>query len=359
MQVLTRYLIRTLLPPFGFALFALSCLMSTGFVLFGLIEESARFEYSLGLMLQIVWLRLPEMLGYTLPMAMLMGTLLAVSRLSDDHEVLALRSSGMSLWQMLWPLLAFSLLITGLALGLKEWVAAPATWQARQLLHAAQHDDIKLARHQRHLLMKEMGPEGLRSLIYAANASGQNLEQVVIQRFEQQTLQTVIQARQAHFEGQTWRFYDGHMLQLNHNAPASVHFKTYILPLPDTITTLLNEARGPEEMNQQELAAFIKTLDASGQDTRALKLRWHQKWALPMTAPVFCLWGAGMGLRSLRGAGQGLGITLLLILIYYLLMSIGTALGDRGELPPWLGAWSPVLISSMLGLGLISWRNQH
>lgn len=358
MQVLTRYLIQTLLPPFGFALICLSCLMTTGFVLFGLIEESARFEYSLGLILQIVWLRLPEMLGYTLPMATLMGTLLAVARLSDDHEVLALRSSGMSLWQMLWPLLSVSLLISGLALGLKEWVAAPAAWQARQLLHAAQHGEIKLARHQRHLLMKEMGPEGLRSLIYAGHAAGQTLEQVVIQRFEQNTLQAVIQAREAHFDGQAWRFYDGQMLHLD-PTPVSMRFKAYTLPLPDAVSAVLNEARSPEEMNQQELAGFIQTLAASGQDTRALRLRWHQKWALPLTAPVFCLWGAGLGLRSLRGAGQGLGITLLLILMYYLLMSIGTALGDRGALPAWLGAWSPVLFSSLLGLGLISWRNQH
>lgn len=359
MVLLNRYLIQTLLPPFGFALGCLACLMTTGFVLFGLIEESARFEYSLGLMLQIVALRLPEMLGYTLPMATLMGTILAVARLSDDHEVLALRSCGMSLWQMLTPLLAASLLISVLSLGVKEVLAAPASWQARQLLHAARQGELRLARQQSHLLMKDMGPDGPRHLIYAGHAAGHSLEQVVIQRFEAHKLQAIIQAERAQFDGQHWRFEHGQMLELQQAQPVVIRFAEYTLPLPETLQTLLSEARSPDEMNLRELAAFIETLAAGGQDTRALQVRWHQKWTLPLAAPVFCLWGAGLGLRSLRSTGQGLGISLLVILLYYLLMSIGTALGDSGQWPPWLGAWSPLLISSVLGLGLISWRNRH
>lgn len=359
MQLLNRYLVRELLLPFGFALACLGCLMTTGFVLFGLIEESVRFEYSLSLMLQVVALRLPEMLGYTLPMATLMGTLLAVARLSNDHEILALRSMGMSLWQMLLPMLAFSLLISLLCLGLKEGLAAPASWQARQLLHAARHGELRLAGQQSHLLMKDIGPEGPRHLIYARSAQGQQLEDVIIQRFEAQVLQTLIQAKQARFDGQNWVFEQGQLLQLNQSRPVGLHFQHYTLPLPDTVASFLAEARQPEEMNQQELADYIQTLAANGQPSAALSVRWHQKWALPLAAPVFCIWGAGLGLRSLRTTGQGLGLSLLVIFCYYLLMSIGTALGDSAQLAPWLGAWLPLILSGLLGLGWITWRNRH
>ena len=73
--MLDRYLLQQLLSPFLLALTLLGCLMSTGFVLFGLIEESARFQYPLYLIVKVFALRLPEMLYYTLPMAILMASL--------------------------------------------------------------------------------------------------------------------------------------------------------------------------------------------------------------------------------------------------------------------------------------------
>ena len=98
-MLLDRYLLREWLGPLAFALTVLGSLMTTGFVLFGLIEESARFHYPVGLMVQIMLLRLPEMLFYTLPMAALLATLLAVARLSGDQELLILRITGMSFWR--------------------------------------------------------------------------------------------------------------------------------------------------------------------------------------------------------------------------------------------------------------------
>jgi len=100
-------------------------------------------------------------------------------------------------------------------------------------------------------------------------------------------------------------------------------------------------------------------LAASGQNIQALQVRWHQKMAIPFAAVVFSLWGCAVGLRTLNSHSQGLGLSLLMIFGYYLIMSIGTSLGDTGTLPAWLGAWLPICLGLPLGWGLISWRNGH
>lgn len=333
--------------------------MTTGFVLFGLIEDSARFHYPLLLMLQIVVLRLPEMLFYTLPMAALLGTLLAVSRLANDHELLILRLNGMSFWRFGLPFVAAAGLLALLAIGLNETLVPPSAWLARQALHQAQTGQSLSLPRQEHLLFRDLGPEGLRHLIYARATDGERLEGVVVEAFEQQELKAVLMARQARFRADSWYFEEGSILEL---APEKeqllrARFESYQMALPASLQSLIREARQPLEMNLRELAQYISQLDTAGQSVAALKVRWHQKLAVPLAGVVFAALGLVLGARTLRSASQGLGLSLLIVFVYYLLMSTGTALADSGQLPAWLGAWLPHLITGPLALGLINQRN--
>ncbi|MGV3523164.1 MAG: LptF/LptG family permease [Candidatus Sericytochromatia bacterium] len=360
-MILERYLLRELLGPFALALLVLGCLMTTGFVLFGLIEESAQFHFSLALMGQIVLLRLPEMLFYTLPMAVLLGTLLAVARLSNDQELLSLRVSGLSFWRFSAPFLLFSLLIGGVTVGLNESLVPPATWLARQLLQQARSGKLELPRSQEHLLLRDSGPEGLRHLIYARRSQGESLEGVVVQVFVEQRLRGVLSAERARFNAAGWQFERGELVELN--APdgrlARLRFARYALPLPATLAGFLNESRQPLEMNWGELGRHIAALERAGQSAAALKVRQQQKAAVPLAAVPFAGLGCVLGARTLRSRSQGLGLSLMLIFVYYLLMSIGTALGDGGQVPPWLGAWLPHLLLLPVIGGLLARRNQR
>lgn len=363
-----RYLIKELWAPFCFALVVLGALMTTGFVLFGLIEESARFHYSPWLMLQIVLLRLPEMLYYTLPMATLLGSLLAVARLSGDQELLSLRLAGLSFWQFVLPFVLASLALSALTIVLNETLVPPSTWLARQMLHQARSGEALLPR-QEHLLYRDIGPQGLRHLVYARHSNGVDLQEVVVQMFRAGELQAVMQAQSGRFVKGHWLFRQGQIIQLGGPSDSStggsserilrLRFDSYELNLPASLQSLLSEARQPQEMKLGQLAQHIQALNHAGQDTRALKVRWQQKLAVPLAAVPFALLGCVLGARTLRNRSQGIGLSLLLIFVYYLLMSIGTALGDGGWLSPWLGAWLPHLFLLPILLGLVHWRNQR
>ncbi len=361
MKLMDRYLLQELLPPFGFALGILGALMSTGFVLFGLIEESARFHYSLALILKVLVLRLPEMLYFTLPMAMLLGSLLAASRLAADLEWLTFRLNGISFWRLVLPWFIFAVLLSGLTVLLNETLVPPASWLARQALHQARTGELQLANQQEHLFFRLTTPEGLQDLIYARYAGGQGLEQVVVQHFEGQDLRWVLQAKSASFDGDRWHFKQGQTLELNpeEDQILQARFSDYQYALPAALPEVLAESRQPQEMNLAQLGQHLVRLQALGQNVAALSVRWHQKIAIPFAAVVFAMLGAAIGTRSLGSRAQGLGLSLLIVFCFYLLMSTGTALADAQQIPAWLGAWFPHVLLLPVVLALMQRRNQQ
>lgn len=360
-MLLDRYLLRELLGPLSFALGILGALMSTGFVLFGLIEESARFHYPLSLMLKVMLLKLPEMLTYTLPMALLLGSMLAISRLASDQELLILRLNGLSFWRLLAPLLGLALLLVSLNIALNELLVPPSNWLARQALHHARTGELTLPAQQSHLMLRDSGPEGLRHLIYARENKGPELRDVVIQRFEKGQLRFVLTAPRAFFEAGSWRFEKGRTLQIEPEKDEimAASFESYQMPLAPELPALLQENRQPQELSLRELRAQIQRLETLGQPVAALKVRWQQKLAIPVSGLLFVVLGSALGARTLRSRSQGLGLSLLMVFGYYLLMSLGTALGDSQQVPVWLGAWLPHLLLWPPCLGLVYWRDQQ
>lgn len=334
--------------------------MTTGFVLFGLIEDSARFHYPVLLMLQIVCLRLPEMLFYTLPMASLLATLLAVSRLANDQELMSLRLSGLSFWRFASPFIAGSLALALVSIALNETLVPPSAWLARQALHQAQSGQSLSLPRQEHLLYRDLGTEGLRHLIYARSSDGSQLQGVVVQAFREQKLKAVLMADKAYFASHQWQFENGSLLELDAQRTdiRRVEFKSYQMPLAAGLQTLLRESRQPLEMNLADLSAYIAQLDRLGQSVASLQVRWHQKLAVPMAAVIFAILGVVLGARTLRSTSQSLGLSLLIVFVYYLLMSIGTALADSSQVPAWLGAWLPHLVCLPWALILMHKRNQ-
>ena len=358
--MLDRYLLKTLIPPFLLALTLLGCLMSTGFVLFGLIEESARFQYPMSLVARVFLLRLPEMLYYTLPMATLMGAMLAVSRLASDHEWLTLRLLGWSLWRLLLPFVGFACVSTVASVALNETLVPSGNAWARELLSAAQRGDIKLPYQQNHVLFRETDDQGLKHLIYARESRAGVLYDVVIQRFESQQLRVIIQAKQALLEKGIWQLKQGRSLYLRPDAsPTQFLFASYTLPLSEALPGVLQEQRQPQEMNAIELKQHITALEQLGQDASPLRVRWHQKFALPAAALPFVVLGVVLGARTVRSRSQSLGFSLVLVFAYYLMMSLGTALGDSHTLPAVWAAWLPHVILFPVLVGLVHLRNQR
>jgi lipopolysaccharide export system permease protein len=151
-----------------------------------------------------------------------------------------------------------------------------------------------------------------------------------------------------------WQFIKGQILTLNTNGSTTrVDFDRYLYPLSAGPLRVAQLPKDAQNMTIREaIAAESLYLEAgNSKEARRLRVRIQEKFTFPMACIVFGLIGSSLGARpgSRTSRSQGFGISVLLILGYYVLSFSFSSLGVKGTLPPILAGWLPVLIS--LGSG--------
>ena len=133
MKILYRYILREHVGPFFFGLAVIMFILVMDFIL-----EVLNMIIGKGLdalvILQIFVLNLAWMLALAIPMAVLISTLMAFGRLSQDNEITALKSSGVSLYRLIWPVLIASAVLCGGMMVFNDRVLPELNHRARLLM---------------------------------------------------------------------------------------------------------------------------------------------------------------------------------------------------------------------------------
>jgi lipopolysaccharide export system permease protein len=132
--ILARYLLAQFIPPFLFGLSLFSGVLLLDKI-FDLIDLLINKGVPLALSAKIFMLFLPTVLSLSVPMSVLLACLLTFGRLSEDNEILALRSSGLSFRQILWPPLLFAALVAAALVPFNTQLAPRAMGQFRSIHH--------------------------------------------------------------------------------------------------------------------------------------------------------------------------------------------------------------------------------
>lgn len=122
LAVLDRYIIGELNLAFAFGLGLFSALGIAVGSLFDLLAQVRESRLLFDVALKVMALKMPEFIGFALPMAVLLATLIVYSRLSGDSEIIALRSLGISVYRLVLPALIFSILATAITFVFKDQV---------------------------------------------------------------------------------------------------------------------------------------------------------------------------------------------------------------------------------------------
>jgi LPS export ABC transporter permease LptG len=110
----------------------------------------------------------------------------------------------------------------------------------------------------------------------------------------------------------------------------------------------------PEQMSLKELRSQILTLDDSGYDTTQLRVAFHGKLAQALSPLVMVLIGLPFAFKvGKRGSLYGIGVALLLVLVYWAVFAMFNALGLETLLEPWIAAWGPNVLFGLLGAYLM------
>ena len=170
----------------------------------------------------------------------------------------------------------------------------------------------------------------------------------------------VLSAESASFDKQNlrWIFKNGKIIYFSSDAQTSiVNFDTYFYPLGEGPLKVSEIQKDANDMTVSEAIAAKNIYESAGniKEARKMKVRIQEKFTLPFACLVFGLIGSSLGSKSnLRSSrSQGFGLSVILILIYYVISFLFSSLGVKGVLSPIIAAWLPVMISLGAGIYLL------
>ncbi len=360
-KILTRYIFLEITLPFCLSLLIFTCILFTTRIL-ELIDLVISRGVSILHISKMLFFVLPSFLEVTVPMAFLLAILWGFGRLSTDREIIAMKSCGISLSQMAVPLSLLAVVLLGvsffLTLSVRPWSNAGLD----RVFY-----DVSKTRATAGLKEKMFNSEFSGLVIYAEEIEppGTVLKGIMIADRRTPHRKDTIFARHGIIvpstEGTllTLRLNEGtvHSLQQTEKGHQATHFSVYDVTL-DTAALLahVNEPNhSPKDMTLAELLHHLsQSQEASSQQNKAL-VEFHRRLALPFACVVFSLIALPLSVRTAWAfRSVGFGISLGIILLYYLLLTAGEAFGERGVISPAIALWIPNVVLGGLGVYLFS-----
>jgi LPS export ABC transporter permease LptF len=305
---------------------------------------------------------LPTVTGFTLPIAFLIGCILALNRLSTDSEYVVMKASGISFYRLLVPLFGVGVGMFVLSSAVLMYVS-PWGFQGLQHLFA----EVARSRAQYHLQAGEFHDafEGLAIYVDRTFPEERRLEGVFIADDRSQPGQ-VITAREGELLTQddtlqvVLRLKQGrlHRYEPERQRYHLLRFDRYDvrLNLDTRLARRVTRQTRPQELFPSQLRAEIVRRELAGEEeeVRHLIFFQHKLYSLPFACVLFAGLGPSLGVvRTRSGRSGGYVFGLGAIFLYYLFLTVGNALGQEAGVPPLLAAWLPNLALAALMLWLV------
>jgi lipopolysaccharide export system permease protein len=358
--ILRRYLFLEILVPFFFGLSVFTVVLLIARIV-RLVEMVVNRGVPFLEMLTLFSLILPAFLEVTVPMALLLAVLLAFGRLSADSEIVALKTSGISLYQMMIPVAAFTasvcLVTFWLAVSVRPWSNGALK---EQLFEIAKN---RASAGFREKIFNDEFP-GLVVYVEEIEAGGATLKGIMVSDSRDPARRNTVIAKigmllpNENTKTVTLRLLDGTIYgsseegRLFQKTDFTVNDVNLNL---SALTDLRGKDRDPKEMALGELRARIAALRARGAPAYEESLELHRKFSIPFACVVFAIVAVPLGIQPARAVrSRGFSISLALIFVYYILLTVGETLARKGFLPPIVALWMPNLAFLALGLALFA-----
>lgn len=358
-SILFRYLVSEILPPFLVGLLAFTFILLIGRML-KLIELVVTRGVPLMQIVKLFSLILPTFLEMTVPMAFLLAILLGLGRMSNDQELLAMKASGISPTQILWPVSAIALVIALATLALTLFVRPAANFALKKELYNVAKTRIGTA-----LKEKVFNDDFPKILIYVEEIipPGNTAQGVLIVDNRDKSREDIILGKVARIstDEQTnslgLRLFDGSIYEREKSRSgfSQTRFNIYDfkLDLAELVGPVRERQSGPKEVKLFELWNSISNKQSRGADAIAEKMELHQRISFGFVPLIFCLLGVSLTLlprTSRANRSWGFMLCIFWLMAYYALLSLGKALGDKNILHPIPALWLPNIVVGAIGL---------
>jgi lipopolysaccharide export system permease protein len=308
----------------------------------------------------ILGLHLPEIIVMTIPIGVLLGTLLVFNRLSGDSEIIAIRTSGVSFYRIMVAPLMFGVLTSLVSFAINETVVPVANRTGKKLEFLAVYKSEMPAGQANFTYMERGADLKLNRVFYIGYYNGRIIQNVIVLDFTRDKLVQIICAASGMWDHGQWILNQGRTYALAGDSDITriLQFKTLTIPgIHNAQEALESSNVSPKEMNMIELSKYVNILKQSNSVTNDLLVRLYQKVSQPLACLIVALAGAPLGLLARRSRSNiGLIYSAAVVFLYYVLQSSSGALGEAGRMDPMLAAWLPNIVIGIIGVVILYFK---
>lgn len=356
MRILDKYILKQFMGPFLFGVAAFTAIFVGSDTLLKIAEYVTKYGASVTSAIKIFILALPSIVVYTFPMAVLLGSLMCFSKLSGSSELIVMRSAGQSFTRLAMPVFITAFIISIGAVAFNEFVVPWANHEYQLVLN------VEIKRNMNpgvtdHVVLRDVQDGKIVHLLYARkyDPKAKTLSNITIQEFQDENLVRMENAPRAEWKNGNWVMEDGVIYDLTtEGVDRMMHFSNQVINYAESPDKIQKEQKKEEEMTIRELAQQVKAFESAHADTTGLVMEMNRRFSLPLTSFIFALVGAPLGVQKQRSSSSvGFGISVVIIFLYYAVMTFAGALGRGHVIPSALSIWIPNIIAFIMGVLLI------
>ncbi len=358
MRILRHYILKEFFSAFLISVFVLTFVM-----LLGNLIKVAELIITKGVSLitagKLFFFMMPFLFSFILPISTLSAVLLSVGRLSSDNELIAIRSSGVSLAKMLLPILISGLIISLFLVILNNEIIPQSHHKSRQTLVEIGSTNPTAALEAGTFITAF---EKFVIFIYSIDGNKFSNIRIYEPQGENKPPRTII-AKKGEFillpekKILKLKLVDGISDEINPKNPENfykLNFKTYFMNIDFRKDSGKKVDKKSKDMTLPELREQIRDFQNEGIDTAPLLTEMYKRNALAFSCLVFILIGAPFAMITRRREKSiNFGFTFMLVALYYLMLIGFEALGIEGKMPPGIALGMPNIIFGSIGAILL------
>lgn len=350
-KILDRYILKQVIEMFLMGVFIFTTIIFASDTFITLIKQIAKFGIPFKVAFIMILLNLPAVIVMTIPMGVLLATVMTLNRLSLSSEITVMRACGIGLNRIAKPIFIFAIVMALSSFYINEKIVPVMTQQSTKLaLWALEQKHVPDGKE--NFVFKESGDNGvLKRLFYVGLSKKKTLYNVtVLDNSKEGTIQ-VLQAREGHTTPQGWEFEKGATYTVANDGQVlnTTLFDTSVVKFGLDLSKTENKNLAKEK-NFAQLLKYLSSSDISQADRQIYTIELFDKIALPITTIVFVLLGVPLAITPPRVRyNRGFLFSILIIFAYYVVRALSLSFGEAGSLTPFLAAWLPNLVLTVWG----------
>ena len=352
MRLLDKYILKQLITIFIMGVLVFTSIIFASDTFITLIKQISKFGIPFKIAFMIIILHLPSVFVMTIPMGVLLSTVMTLNNLSLSSEITVMRACGIGLNRIAKPIFVFAILMSLTSFFINEAIVPVMTKQSTDLaLYAFGQKNIPEGKQ--NFIFKEVKNNGtLKRLFYVGECVDKTLHNITVLDASNDNTIQILQSKEGRTSPDGWKFQKGAIYTISENGRTlnTTMFNDSTIMFGADLTKEINS----NVANEHNFTQLVKYLSKPNiEDRRWLEICLFDKIALPLTTIVFVLVGVPLAITPPRVRyNRGFLFSILIIFAYYLVRALSISFGEAGNISPFLAAFIPDIVLAIVGIGL-------